>query len=231
MAVTLNASNSGTGGLSVTSDATGNLAFQTAGTTAITVDTSQNVGIGTASPSFKLDVSSSATETYSRIMNTSGSGQSILILNNNSGNWQVKCFTDNTFKIRDNGNSADRMIIDTSGNLQFNSGYGSVTTAYGCRAWVNFNGTTSSPSTIRGSGNVSSVTKNGTGDYTVNFSTSMVDANYSTVSMGGRYPDGTGGESGSWNYVDRYSTSSVRIICRTSPGTFDQPSVFVAVFR
>jgi hypothetical protein len=46
MAVTLNASNSGTGGLSVTSDATGNLAFQTAGTTAVTVDTSQNVGIG-----------------------------------------------------------------------------------------------------------------------------------------------------------------------------------------
>jgi len=41
MAVTLNASNSGTGGLSVTSDATGNLAFQTAGTTAISVDTSQ----------------------------------------------------------------------------------------------------------------------------------------------------------------------------------------------
>jgi len=56
MAVTLNASNSGTGGLSVTSDATGNLAFQTAGTTAVTVDTSQNVGIGTASPSVKLDV-------------------------------------------------------------------------------------------------------------------------------------------------------------------------------
>ena len=49
MAVTLNASSSGTGGLSVTSDATGNLAFQTAGTTAITVDSSQNVGIGTSS--------------------------------------------------------------------------------------------------------------------------------------------------------------------------------------
>jgi len=47
MAVTLNASNSGTGGLSVTSDATGNLAFQTAGTTAVTVDTSQNVLIAT----------------------------------------------------------------------------------------------------------------------------------------------------------------------------------------
>jgi len=47
-----------------------------------------------------------------------------------------------------------------------------------CKAWVNFNGTTS-PGTIRSSYNVSSVTKNGTGDYTVNFTTAMSDANYS----------------------------------------------------
>ena len=33
------------------------------------------------------------------------------------------------------------MRLDSSANLQFNSGYGSVATAYGCRAWVNFNGT------------------------------------------------------------------------------------------
>jgi hypothetical protein len=38
-------------------------------------------------------------------------------------------------------NGAERMRLDTSGNLQFNSGYGSVATAYGCRAWVNFDGT------------------------------------------------------------------------------------------
>jgi len=46
------------------------------------------------------------------------------------------------------------------------------------RAWVNFNGTTASPSTIRGSGNVTSVTKNSTGDYTINFTSVLVDANY-----------------------------------------------------
>lgn len=46
------------------------------------------------------------------------------------------------------------------------------------KAWVNFNGTTS-PGTIRSSYNVSSVTKNGVGDYTVNFATPMADANYS----------------------------------------------------
>jgi len=53
---------------------------------------------------------------------------------------------------------------------------------YMCRAWVNFDGTTATPSTIRGSGNVSSVTKNSTGNYTVNFTTAMPDANYSVVS-------------------------------------------------
>jgi hypothetical protein len=48
---------------------------------------------------------------------------------------------------------------------------------FACRAWVNFDGT--GTVAIRGSGNVSSVTDNGTGNYTVNFATAMVDANYS----------------------------------------------------
>jgi hypothetical protein len=53
-----------------------------------------------------------------------------------------------------------------------------------CKAWVNFNGTNAfspnpSTSAIRSSYNVSSVTKNGTGDYTVNFTSSLADANYS----------------------------------------------------
>jgi hypothetical protein len=69
--------------------------------------------------------------------------------------------------------------FDASGNFQFNSGYGSVATAYGCRAWVNFNGT--GTVAIRASGNVSSITDNGTGDYTVNFTTAMPDANYAPL--------------------------------------------------
>lgn len=48
---------------------------------------------------------------------------------------------------------------------------------YACRAWVNFNGT--GTVAIRASGNVSSITDNGAGDYTVNFANSMPDANYS----------------------------------------------------
>ena len=50
---------------------------------------------------------------------------------------------------------------------------------YMCRAWVNFNG--SGTVAIRGSGNVSSITDNGAGDYTVNFTTAMSDANYAPI--------------------------------------------------
>lgn len=52
---------------------------------------------------------------------------------------------------------------------------------YGARAWVNFNGT--GTVAINASGNVTSITDNGVGDYTVNFTTAMPDANYSVASQ------------------------------------------------
>jgi hypothetical protein len=76
--------------------------------------------------------------------------------------------------------------IDGSAGITTNAG-GSVNPStnveginYSCRAWVNFNGT--GTVAIRGSGNVTSITDNGTGDYTMNFTTAMTDANYA-VSM------------------------------------------------
>jgi hypothetical protein len=77
--------------------------------------------------------------------------------------------------------TADVASFNSSGVFAFNSGYGSSATAYGCRAWVNFNGT--GTVAIRASGNVTSITDNGTGDYTVNFTTAMSDANYSGVAI------------------------------------------------
>ena len=53
---------------------------------------------------------------------------------------------------------------------------------YACRAWVNFNGT--GTVAIRASGNVSSITDNGVGNYTINFTTAMQDANYAVASIG-----------------------------------------------
>jgi hypothetical protein len=66
--------------------------------------------------------------------------------------------------------------VSIANELSFNSGYGSVATAYGCRAWVNFNGT--GVVAISASGNVSSITDNGVGDYHMNFTTAIVDASY-----------------------------------------------------
>lgn len=68
--------------------------------------------------------------------------------------------------------------------LKFNQWLNSDSTEnYKCRAWVNFNG--NGTASIRASGNVSSVTDNGTGDYTVNFNTAMPDANYSIMGAAG----------------------------------------------
>ena len=68
-----------------------------------------------------------------------------------------------------------------SGNVKFDKWVNDDNSEnYKCRAWVNFEGR--GTVTIRASGGVASITDNGTGDYTVNFATAMVDANYQ-VSM------------------------------------------------
>jgi len=76
-----------------------------------------------------------------------------------------------------------------SGDLKFNSGFGSVATAYGCRAWVNFNGT--GTVAIRGSGNVSSITDNGTGLYVANLTTALTDTNACATSSGSNSTSGS----------------------------------------
>jgi hypothetical protein len=119
--------------------------------------------------------------------------------------------------------AAERARIKSTGDFQFNSGYGSVATAYGCRAWVNFDGT-GTPA-IRASGNVSSITDIGTGDYYVNYSTSMPDANYcvvaTTETIGGTAYVASMNES-------TLSVSSIRITIRPSS---DREQNSVAVFR
>jgi hypothetical protein len=77
--------------------------------------------------------------------------------------------------------AAERMRVKSTGDFQFNSGYGSVATAYGCRAWVNFNGT--GTISIRSSGGVTSISDDGTGSYTMNFSFTMPDVNYNAVGI------------------------------------------------
>ena len=144
--------------------------------------------------------------------------------------------------IEDNG-TATAITIDSSNNvevsndLKFNSGYGSVATAYGVRAWVNFNGV-GTPA-IRDSGNVSSITDHNVGDYTVNFSTSMSDANYSAL-ITANDDTTTAGNTGGYAYgslvariTNSYSTSSIRFNLGYPANTsnYDQKFINVAIIR
>jgi len=79
-----------------------------------------------------------------------------------------------------------------------------------CRAWVNFNGT--STVAIRSSGSVSSITDLGTGDYQVNFTTAMPDANYAIA--GTQQTDGFF----SWNTATTPTTSLFRTRTMTDTG-------------
>jgi hypothetical protein len=126
---------------------------------------------------------------------------------------------------------AGQLTIDTlrasSGVLATQNGMTGI-----AKAWVNWDGTTSTPSTIRGSFNVTSITKNTTGSWTVNFTTAFANTNYSLVSTGGRNPSGTGGERQTSNYLDSYTTSSATMLCTNSVtgAGYDSPSMFVTVF-
>ena len=120
--------------------------------------------------------------------------------------------------------------LDASQLFKFNSGYGSVATAYGCRAWVNFNG--QGTVAIRASGNVSSITDNGTGDYTVNFTNAMPDANYGAA---GASSGATTAAGANFNvgYTDagRLTTSCRVNVFSTNNTATDTLCVAVAIFR
>ena len=196
---------------------------------------------------------------------------------------------------------AERLRIDTSGNLLFDSGYGSVATAYGCRAWVNFDGSantnltgtysqtgttvtvtitahgytsgqiayldftsgtavdgaytvtvtdantftvtqasrttsgnvTSRRNTIRASGNVSSITDIGTGEYRVNFTTAMPDTNYSVSGCAQSTNGGfTAHVYGVASSASELTTTGFPIATTSNAGTSaDSSLITVAVFR
>ena len=111
--------------------------------------------------------------------------------------------------------------VTASDDMNFNSGYGSAVTAYGCRAWINLNGT--GTAAIRDSGNVGSITDNGTGNYTVTFAVDMPDVNYSAQVSASNLSDINGG-------LTTSAITGMRVI--TSAGSsIDAANVCVAVFR
>jgi hypothetical protein len=194
-----------------------------------------------------------------------------------------------------------QMVIATNGDLQFNSGYGSSAVAYGCRAWVNFDGTSNATNltgtysqtgttvtvTITGhgyitgnsafldftsgtavdgaytvtvtdantftvtqasrttsgnvtnvrnnifaSGNVSSISDNGTGIFTVNFTNSFPDTNYAIAGYAKRNSDGDSQQAMiSSRLSDSKTTSSVLLRSGTYNAYIDSKDVSIAFFR
>lgn len=118
----------------------------------------------------------------------------------------------------------DTVRAITPAGLRSGLNAGGTAPVYACRAWVNFNGT--GVVAIRASGNVSSITDNGVGDYTVNFTNAMADANYALVATS---EDVIG---------NRFSTtaptvSAARIISFVSStqAAVDKAFIAVAIFR
>lgn len=109
-------------------------------------------------------------------------------------------------------------LNDSSGVLATQNGMSGI-----AKAWVNFNGT--GTVAIRASFNVSSITDNGTGDYTVNFTTAMPDANYSANitadALTGAYHTSAG--------INSLSTTSARFLTWESWGTGYRDPAFVSV--
>jgi len=249
-----------------TNDMPGRIVFSTTAdgasspTERVRINSSGNVGIGTSSPAAELDIAGSNTgltgtdanntlrftdtdtstatnqplgkiEWYSADATVSARVGAYILATaqgtSGGGNLEFGTAT-NT------GTATEQMQITGAGELQFNSGYGSVAAAYGCRAWVNFNGT-GTPA-IRESGNVSSITDNGTGDYTVNFTTAMPDVNYSFV--GGGQIDTSAADGNRLTVSARRASGNIAVgSLRVVTGgasvstTLDPTVVTVAIFR
>ena len=125
---------------------------------------------------------------------------------------------------------AGQLTIDTlrasSGVLATQNGMTGI-----AKAWVNFNGT--GTVSITQSFNVSSITDNGVGDYTVNFTTAMPNANFAVASTG----EAEAANPTHMRCVSVYNgsktTTSVRVRSgglATSTDFQDLPAVFVTIF-
>jgi len=234
--------------ITVTGTLTGSTSVMNIGSGQLYKDASGNVGIGTSSPGQNLEVYSSnaflAGITRATTSTDAGAIFSFSTLNASSAKTSMADILGAastttagseagyiSFRTKTSGSMTEKARIDASGNFQFNSGYGSVATAYGCRAWVNFNGNSG---TIRASGNVSSVTRNSTGIYTINLTTAMPDTNYIVVSV----PDDSGtinptvatGYLGSTRTASAYQLETI-VRGASSASLYDPSIVNVTIFR
>lgn len=210
-------------GLKANADGSG--AIQVGGSDAINITTGLNVGMGTSSPAQHLQVgnSTSATEMI-RFAST--------LANFDVGMTASGCEvgTGNNQPIIFKTNAAERVRITELGLFQFNSGYGSVATAYGCRAWANFNGLLTGTNAPRAGGNVTSVTRTSAGIYTVNFTVAFPDTNYTMIATSGSLSPTSGFSIAMGN--NAFTTSTAQIYTTNNvAANADNGVVGVAFFR
>ena len=143
-----------------------------------------NVGIGAPSPGVKLDVNGAVRVGTAANPTTIASNAQLYDQANIGPTISGFNFTVRTAAVGDA--PVERLRVRSDGSRWTDN---NTLPAFECRAWVNFDGQTGSGNTVRASGNVSSVTRNSTGIYTVNYTTAMPDTNYSCSGLSG--PDGT----------------------------------------
>jgi len=197
----------------------------------IAVDTSGNVGIGTSTPAVKLHTLSSNAGTPATT-GTATTGVSARI-QNATVNLDLGTYSGGACFIqpRLNGNNSsnfDLVLNPNGGKVGVNTALVDTVSGtaplYMARSWVNFNGI--GTVAIRASGNVSSITDNGTGNYTVNFTTAMQDTSYSVNVSGYAAAVGSFGlifgsqATGSFTFSTCYNRSSS-----------DFADIHVAIFR
>ena len=213
-----------------------------AGTNVLVMNPAGTLATGTitmpASPADGMTITFSSTQTITALTVQGNTGQSITGQPTTFGAGSAATFVyrlSNTTWYPNTANANGTLTNATLVTPNINSAQvptiSGTAPLYMCRSWVNFNGT--GTVAIRASGNITSITDNGTGDYTVNFTTAMSDVNYCSLVTG----TGNAGVS-----IDGYANirdpatnklvGSVRVQTITGTSTpYDSPNVNVAIFR
>jgi len=202
---------------------------------------SGNVGIGTTSPAAKLNIKTTdgtnlamiAGTTIGARYSTDSSGIYIDGTDPTGGvSYQPLFVGGSTWGVRILG--ATKMAVDSSGNVQVGgttvaNTVGYVNSRTNTRAWVNFTGVTTAA--VTASYNVSSVTRNATGDYTLNFTTALADANYIWLGYAERNtPNKQYNNDAFYENSKSSSALNLKITVVGSLSTEDTPRAYVAIF-
>ena len=182
--------------------------------TAITINANEQVGIGTTSPSYKLDTYETAAQYAAKIKNFNGTAAG-------GGLWiDTRWNTATNRPLKITSNNEGTSILEVTGD-------GRGLSQFTAKAWVNYHGVNNN---IRDSHNVSSITDNGTGNLVLNFANSFTNNDYSISGSGTRSITEDSYLCGITAPNNGFGTSSVRIKTHDYNSTQDLYQAHVTVF-